>query len=112
PDRSVIVAQFGAGTDHVSGAGHGGQLAAPGDVVVVEMRLDDVRDPDIQIAGRREIDVHIAARVDDCGDAGGLVGDEGGEMTAPLDPELANLHRREPSTGCGWRPRPAVALGP
>ena len=76
------------------------------------MRLDDVRDPDIQIAGRREIDVHIAARVDDCGDAGGLVGDEGGEMTEPLDPELANLHRREPSTGCGWRPRPAVALGP
>ena len=99
-DRAVLVAKLGAGPDHVSGAGQGGEIAGARDVVVVEVGLDHVGDPDVQLAGRREVDVDVPARIDDCGDPGGLVGDEGRQVTEPFDPELADLHAAE-STATG-----------
>ena len=76
----------------MTGAGQRGEIAAARDVVVVEVRLDDVGDADIEVAGRREINIDVPAWIDDRGDAGALIGDEGRQMTQPFDPELADLH--------------------
>ena len=97
-DGAVLVAQLRAGADHVARAGQGGEVATARHVVVVEMGLDDVGDPDVELAGRREVDVDVAARVDDRGDTGGLVGDERRQVAEALDPELADLHRLDRSS--------------
>src|SRR5207253_5565834 len=93
-DRAVLVAELRAGADHVARPGQRGEVATARDVVVVEVRLDDVGDPDVEIAGGREVDVDVPPRVDDRGDAGGLIGNERREMPEPFDAELADLHRR------------------
>ncbi len=111
--RGVVVAKLRSGADHVPRPGQGREVAPARDVVVVEMGLDDMGDPDVELTGRREIDVDVPARVDDRGDAGDIVGDERRQMPEPLDPELADLHAHERSTGPGWPGRlPTRVDGP
>ena len=95
-DRPVLVAQLRPRPDHVAGSGLRRKVAAARDVVVVKVGLDDMADPDVELAGRGEIHVHIATRVDDGGNAGALVGDERREMPEPFDPELADQHGGKP----------------
>ena len=92
--RLVRVAELGAGPDDVAGTGQRGELAATRHVVVVEVGLEDVADPQARLASRIEVDVDVAPRVDDRGHAGLVVGDEGREMTEPLDPVLGDAHGR------------------
>jgi hypothetical protein len=73
------------GTDDVVRARQRGKLAATGDVVVVEMRLDDVADADVRGSGGVEVDVDVATRVDDRRQAGRLVGDERREVAEAID---------------------------
>jgi hypothetical protein len=56
------------------------------------MRLDDVRDPDVELSGRREVDVDVPPRIDDRGHPGDIVGDERRQVPKPFDAELADLH--------------------
>jgi hypothetical protein len=63
--RPVLVAQLGASTDDVGRSGQRGELPAAGHVVVVEVRLDDVGDPGIGLARGVEVDVDVAAGIDD-----------------------------------------------
>ena len=100
----MLVAELGAGPDDVGRAGQRREVAAARDVVVVEMRLDDVADPQIRVARRVEVDVDVAARVDDRRDARRLIGDERREMAEPLDPVLRDAHGRSLHRG---RDRPA-----
>ena len=93
--RPVLVGKLRAGADHVAGAGQRGQLAAAGDVIVVEVRLDDVADPDIGGACSVKVDVDVATRVDDRSQAGRLVGDQRREVAETIDDELAQEHRGE-----------------
>jgi hypothetical protein len=101
----MFVPEVGPCPNDVAGCRQGGELAAARHVVVVEVRLDDVRDPDVQLASRGEIHVDIAAWVDDRGDAGDVVRNEGRQMPEPFDPELAKLHAGEPSTARQARSR-------
>ncbi len=91
----VVVGQLRPGADNVARAGQRGQLPAAGDVIVVEVRLDDVADPDVRGAGGIEVDVDVAARVDDRRQAGRLVGDKRREVAEAIDDELAEQHRGE-----------------
>jgi hypothetical protein len=56
-------------------AGAGGQLATAGDEVGVDVRLDGVGDREAVLAGELQVDLHVAARVDHGGVAGGPVAD-------------------------------------
>jgi hypothetical protein len=94
----MLVGELGARPDDVRRAGQRGELPAAGDVVVVEMRLDDVADPEIALAGEVEVDVDVAARVDDGGETGRVVRDHRGQVAEPVDRELAEEHRREGTT--------------
>ena len=93
-DRPVLVRQLRPGPDDVGRAGQRREVAATRDVVVVEMGLDDVADPQAGSPGRLEIDVDIAARIHDRGRPRRLIGDEGGEMAEPVDPILGDTHGR------------------
>ena len=96
---AMLVAQLGPRPDDVRRSGQRSELTAARDVVVVEMRLDDVGDPEIGLAGRIEVDVHVPARVHDRGRAARLVGDERRQVPQPLDPERPNQHRPTSSRG-------------
>ena len=109
--RPVLVAELGARADDVLGAGRRGELPPARHVVVVEMGLDHVADPQAALAGRVDVDVDVAARVDDRGQAELLVTDQGRQVAEPLDLELADEHRairpgyiitRPPSTASTW----------
>ncbi len=52
-----------------AGSGALGQLVVAGDEVGVEMGLDDVLDAEIFLAGEVEVEVDVALRIDDSGDA-------------------------------------------
>ena len=75
--------------------GQGRELAAAGDVVVVEVRLDDVGDAQVARPGGLEVDVDVATRVDDRRDTRRLVGDQGRQVAEAVDPRTADTHRRE-----------------
>ena len=91
----MVVREPRPGADHVRRAGQRGELAAAGDVVVVEVRLDDVADAEVALARGIEVDVDVAARIDDRGEAGRLVGDERGEVAETVDHELSDQHPGE-----------------
>ena len=74
-------------------------IAAAGDVVVVQVGLDDVADLQFCLGGL-EVDVDITSRVDDRGDTRGLVADERPQMAQTLDQVLAQEHPAEGTTGC------------
>src|SRR4029079_10502823 len=97
PDGSVLIAELRTGTDHVAGARQGRQIAAAGDVVVVQMGLDDVADPEVGFARGIEVGIDVPAWIDDRRQARRLVADERGQMAESLDPELADQHPRERS---------------
>ncbi|GIW19982.1 MAG: hypothetical protein KatS3mg065_0278 [Chloroflexota bacterium] len=104
-DRPVLVAKLRPGADDVGRPGQGRQLPAPGDVVVVEVGLDDVADPEVPLAGRGKVDVDVAPGIDDGREPGLLVGDEGRQVSKPLDDELSDLHRRPPGAASSRRRR-------
>jgi len=104
--RAMLMAEIRSGTDDVGRAGQCGQLAAARDVVVVEMGLDDVRDPDVELACGLQVRVHVPARVHDGGHAGRIVGDQRRQVAETLDPEQPRQHPIERSTT-----RPALGLG-
>ena len=91
-DRAVLVRQLGAGADDVGRTGQRREVAATRDVVVVEMGLDDVADPQTGAPGRLEVDVDVAPWIDDRGRPRRLVGDERGQMAEPFDPVLGDTH--------------------
>ena len=93
-DRAVLVCQLGAGADDVGRAGQGREVAAARDVVVVEVGLDDVADPQTGGPCRLEVDVDVAPRIHDRRGPGRLIGDERRQMAEPLDPVLGDTHRR------------------
>ena len=66
-DRPVLVSELRTRSDHVRRAGQRGEVPPARDVVVVEVRLDDVTDSKVVLAGRIEIDVDVAPRIDDRG---------------------------------------------
>jgi hypothetical protein len=76
-DGPVAVGELGARADDVNRPRQRRELARPGHVIVVEVRLEDVADH--EVVGRRsaEVDVDVAAGIDDGGEAGRLIGDEG-----------------------------------
>ena len=86
--RLVGVAELGAGPDDMACTGQRGELVATRHVVVVEVGLEHVADPQARLASRLEVDVDVASRIDDGRHAGLVVRDEGREMTEPLDPIL------------------------
>ena len=92
-DRPVLVGELRTRPDDVRRAGQGGQVPPARDVVVVEVRLDDVADPKVVLARRIEIDVDVAPWIDDRGETRRLIGDQGREMPEPVDRELAEEHR-------------------
>ena len=69
------------------------ELVPTRDVVVVQMRFEDVRDAESTRARRVEVDVDVTSRVDHHGDASRLVGDQRAEVSEPLDDELLEAHR-------------------
>ena len=85
-----------------------GELAATRHVVVVEVRLDDVGDPQVGRPRGVEVDVDVATRIDDGGDARRLVGDERGQVPEPLDPVLRDAHERSLHGRAGRPCRPPV----
>ena len=103
----MLVAELGAGTDDVARTGQRGELAAARHVIVVEVGLEDVADPQVRLASGIEVDVDVAPRVDDRRHAGLVVGDEGREMAEPLDPVLGDAHGRSLSPNPGHRPTDA-----
>ena len=96
--RPMLVGEGGPGPDQVGRAGQRGKLAAARDVVVVEMRLDDVADADVDLTRGVEIRINVPPGVHHRGDAGGVVGDQRREVAEPLDPEQPREHRIEGST--------------
>ena len=93
-DRPVLVLELGPGPDDVLGAGQGGQVAGARDVVVVEVRLDDVGDAQLVARGIGQVDVDVAARIHDDREPRCLVGDEGREVSEPFDAVAGDLHAR------------------
>ena len=59
-----LVRQLGPRPDDLLCAGDRGELAGTRDVVVVEVRLDDVRDAQVALMGSGEVDVDVAPRVE------------------------------------------------
>ena len=84
--------QLRPGPDDVGRPGQRREVAAARDVVVVEVGLDDVGDPQAGGPGRVEVDVDVAPRIDDRRRAGRLIGDQRREMPEPLDPVLGDPH--------------------
>ena len=100
-------ASAGAGADDVRRAGQRGELAAARHVVVVEVRLEDVADAQAAPGGRVEVDVDVAARVDDRGDPRVLVRDQRRQVAQACDRELTRcasgyIITRPPSTASTW----------
>ena len=58
----------------------------------MQVRLDDVGDPHAGGTRGGEVDVDVAARIDDRGDPGRLVDDERRQVAEPLDPVLRDAH--------------------
>ena len=100
-NRVMLVAELGPGADDVARARQRGKLPAARDVVVVQVRLDDVRDPEAARARRVEIDVDVASRVDHRRHTGRLVRDERAEVAQALDHELLQPHRPRLHRGFG-----------
>lgn len=63
-DGGVADGDPGGGRDEVGGTGETGQFRAAGDVVVVDVGLDDVGYPHVAPGRRRDHPVHVARRVD------------------------------------------------
>ena len=103
-DRPVLVGELRTRPDDVRRAGQGGELAPARDVVVVEVRLDDVADPKVVLARRIEIDVDVAPRIDDRGEPRRLIGDQGREVPEPFDAVAGDLHARSVHCTHGRRP--------
>jgi hypothetical protein len=82
-------------------AGQRCELAGTGYVVVVEVRLEDVRDAEIVLRGLLQVHVDVPARVHDGGNAVRVVGDEGADVPKALDDELAQMHHGEDSAPVG-----------
>ena len=74
------------------GTGQRGQLTRARNVVVVQMRLDDVGDAQAPGTGFSEVDVDVSPRIDDGSDGLGVVNDEGADMAQALDHELTHVH--------------------
>ena len=91
---AMLVAQLGAGPDDVGRAGQGRELAAAGDVVVVEVRLDHADDPQIVRPGGLEVDVDVPTWIDHRRHACVVVGDQGRQVAEAADRELLDTHRR------------------
>ena len=104
-----LVRQLGPRPDYLLCAGDRGELAGTRDVVVVEVRLDDVRDAQVALMGSGEVDVDVAPRVDDGCETGVFVGDQRREMAQPFDLELSEEHRPRITSSRGRRRRRAPA---
>src|SRR5688572_17451561 len=91
-DAAVLVPEPSACADHVVGAGRGGQVPSSRDVVVVQVGLEDMGDPQVEAARLVEIDIDVAPGVDDGGEAGRFVADEGGQMPEAVNGVLADQH--------------------
>ena len=89
----MLVPEFRPRADDVGRPGQGGELAATGHVVVVEVRLDDADDAQVLRAGGLEIEVDVPSRVDHGGDAGVVIDDEGRQVAEATDRELLDTHR-------------------
>ena len=94
----MLVAELGAGPDDVGRAGQLRELLGAGDVVVVEMGLDDGGDPDVGFAGGVEVDVDVAS----------------GSTTAatPLDSSAMSVDRCPRPLTTTWRISMAASLSP
>ena len=88
----ALVAQLGARSDHLLGAGQRRQLTRPGHIVVVQVCLDDMADPKVALPRRVDVHVHVAPRVDHGGDARLLVRDQRREVPQAFDLELPEQH--------------------
>ncbi len=93
------VAELRAGPDHLLGAGRRGELAATRDVVVVEVGLEDVADPDVELGGGGEVAVDVAAGVDDDRQPGFLVHHQCREMAEAVKDEPTDQHGRSLAPG-------------
>ena len=89
----MLISEFGPGADDLGGAGQGRELAPAGDVIVVEVGLDDSGDPQAARPGGLEIDVDVTARVDDGRHARVVIGDQGRQVAEATDRELLDSHR-------------------
>ena len=58
----MLVAEGGARPDHVRRAGQRREIAGARHVVVVEVGLDDARDPDAKASRGVEVEVDVAPR--------------------------------------------------
>jgi len=85
---------------HPRRTGAGGQLAAAGDEVGVDVRLDGVGDREAMPSGQLQVDVHVAARVDDGGVAGTRVANQVRQVGEPVGAHrLEDGHRGGPGRG-------------
>ena len=81
------------------GAGNDGrprpgcQFPRAGDVIVVDMGLQDVRDYSIRSSGRLQITIYIAPWIDDSGKAACPIGDIVGLVSQSIEKILFDLYR-------------------
>ncbi|WP_245232655.1 hypothetical protein [Thiorhodococcus minor] len=91
--RGHPVPELGAGTGEQLDVAAIGQLADPGQIVVVLVRVTGVANPHALLARGLEIGVHVAADVEHEGLAGLLGADEIGRVAQTLQIELLEEHR-------------------
>ena len=85
PKRRERILRLGRRAQIDGGAGAVAQLEMPGDEVGVEVRQEDVRDPQAVLGGKGEILVDVALRIDDGRRVRSLVADRG-TTRAPGNP--------------------------
>jgi hypothetical protein len=90
--RAMLVTQLGARPDEMRGASQRRKVPPARDVVVVEMRLDDMRDAHTRGGRGTQVDVDVAPRIDHRGDARLVVDDQRREVAESLDPVLGDTH--------------------
>ena len=73
----------------------------PGDEVGVEVREEDVRDPQAVLGGEREVLIDVALRIDDRRRVRLLVADQIRRVREAIQIELLEDHRRDSRTRCG-----------
>jgi hypothetical protein len=86
----VVKRVSGAGDDGRAGLRH--QLARACDVIVVDVRLQNVRDPHARAGRSFHIDIHVAARINNGCAAALFIDDEVGLMSQSLKENLFDVH--------------------
>src|SRR5438034_5867745 len=88
----ILISKMSGGTADNAGARAGREFACSSDIVIMEVSFQNVSDTRTSTFSSAQVDIYIAARIDNGGEPAFAVSDEVGLMAQPFEKKLFNMH--------------------